>query len=227
VLAEGDGLSEVRVSPSGECLAFLANSTSPGRGLEVVRRDGAQRTALAGGTRTGVGLAWSPDGREVWYTDAGIGSIHVSLYGIDVHGRPRLVVALPALANVLDVARDGSTLLSLGDLRGDIVGWTPGDPHARLLSWLEFPTGVILSPGGRTVVFSESGQGGGAMGATVYARAIDGSPAIRLGEGYALDVSADGRFVVALDRSRREPSRELVAIPTGAGDTRTLAKGEI
>jgi dipeptidyl aminopeptidase/acylaminoacyl peptidase len=227
VLVEGDSLSQVRVSPSGEWLAFTATSNTPGRGLEVVRRDGTGRTTLSSGFVHGFGVAWSPDGREVWYTASETGSTQLSVYGVDLRGRRRLVVALPALANVMDVARDGSALFSIGDLRGEVVAWAPGDPHERLLSWLEFPTGLILSPDGWTVFISESGQGAGPAGAVVYARALDGSPAVRLGEGYGLDVSADGRFVLALAHSRAQPSPELVAIPTGAGETRTITTGEI
>jgi serine/threonine protein kinase/dipeptidyl aminopeptidase/acylaminoacyl peptidase len=227
VLVEGDSLSQVRVSPSGEWLAFMANSTSAGRGLEVVRRDGTGHTVLSGGYVRGFGVAWSPDGREVWYTASESGSTQLSLYGVDLRGRRRLILALPALANVIDVASDGSALFSIGDLRAEVVAWASGDPRERLLSWLEFPTGLILSGDGRTVFISESGQGAGPVGAAVYARALDGSPAVRLGEGYGLDVSADGRLVVALARSRAQPSPELVAIPTGAGETRSITKGEI
>jgi len=227
VLVEGDSLSQVRVSPSGEWLAFTASSNTPGRGLEVVRRDGTGHTALSSGFVRGFGVAWSPNGHEVWYTASESGSTQLSLYGVDLRGRRRLVVALPALANVIDVARDGSALFSIGDLRAEVVAWVPGDPRERLLSWLEFPSGLVLSPDGRTVFISESGQGAGPAGAVVYARALDGSPAVRLGDGYGLDVSADGRFVVALARSRAQPSPELVAIPTGAGETRTITTGEI
>jgi hypothetical protein len=62
----------------------------------------------------------------------------------------------------------------------------------------------------------------GSEGAAVYARGIDGSPAVRLGQGLALDVSADGRLVAALGHTRGQPSHELVLIPMGPGETRTL-----
>jgi hypothetical protein len=193
----------------------------------VVRRDGTTRMRLTRGPLHGFGLAWSPDGREVWYTGSDTGSLHLSLFAVDLKKRRRLIAAMPALVNVLDVASDGRALLSIGDLRGDVVAWAPGDPHERLLSWLDFPRSVVLSPDGRSVVFSEGGQGAGSGGAAVYARGIDGSPAVRLGEGWALDVSPDGRFVVALGHSRSQPSHELEVIPTGPGETRTLAGGEL
>ncbi|HET7295332.1 MAG TPA: protein kinase [Vicinamibacteria bacterium] len=227
VLVEGDGLSHVRISPSGEWVAFMARSGTPDRAIEVVRRDGTQRTTLAQGYYRGFGLAWSPDSTEVWTTTSDGGGIHLSLYALDLRGRRRLVVALPALANILDVDREGRALLSIGDLRGDVVAWPPGEPRERLLSWLEFPRSLAFSPDGRTLYFSEIGQGAGPSGAAVYARGIAGGPAVRLGDGFALDVSPDGRLVAALARSRGGFSRELLAIPTGPGETRSLYSGEL
>jgi hypothetical protein len=226
-LAEGEQLGEVRVSPSGEWLAFISGTAGPGRRVNIIRRDGTGRIALTGTLGRGYGLAWSPDGREIFYTFSEASSTDLSVYGADVRGRQRLVLALPALANVLDVAKDGRALFAIGDLRGDVSVWTPGDPRERLLSWLQFPRTVLLSADRRSVVFSEVGQGSGAAAGAVYARPIDGAPATRLGEGWALDVSSDDRLVLALARSRGEPSRELLAIPTGAGETRSLASGEV
>jgi dipeptidyl aminopeptidase/acylaminoacyl peptidase len=195
--------------------------------LEVIRRDGSQRTTLARGFGRGFGIAWSPDSREVWYTASDTGATHLSLYALDLSGRRRLVMALPGLANILDLAPDGRVLLSTGDLRGDVVAWGPGDERERLLSWLEFPRSLNFSPDGRTIFFSESGQGGGAQGSALYARGIDGAPAVRLGEGFGLDVSADGRLVAALGRSRGGLSRELRAIPAGPGESRTWYSGTL
>jgi dipeptidyl aminopeptidase/acylaminoacyl peptidase len=227
VLVEGDALSQVRVSPSGEWLAYLARTGSPERVLNVVRRDGTQQSSLAQGFGRGFGIAWSPDGREVWYTASDTGATHLSLYALDLSGRRRLVMALPGLANILDIAPDGRVLMSIGDLRGDVVAWAPGDERERMLSWLEFPRSINFSPDGRTVFFSESGQGGGADGSALYARGIDGTPAVRLGAGFGLDVSADGRFVVALARSRGGFSRELLVVPSGPGETRRWYTGTL
>jgi Tol biopolymer transport system component len=227
VLVEGDGLSHLRISPSGEWIAFISRTGTPERNLEVIGRDGSRRVALASGFGRGFGVVWSHDSREIWHTASDTGATHLSLYAVDLRGHRRLVMALPALSNVLDLAPDGRALLSIGDLRGDLVAWAPGDPRERQLSWLEFPRSLVLSPDGRTFYFSESGQGAGPEGSAVYARGIDGSPAVRLGDGFALDVSPDGRFVVALARTRGGFSRELVRIPTGAGTTRTIYSGEL
>jgi hypothetical protein len=58
----------------------------------------------------------------------------------------------------------------------------------------------------------------------VCLRKTDGSPVVRLGEGWAADLSADGKWVLAVVQSRPP---QLVIYPTGAGETRPLDRGEI
>ncbi len=218
-LAEGEGLSAVRVSPSGEWLAFVVGSTRA-RSVQVIRRDGTGRKTLVGPTLMGSALAWSPDGREVWHSSSDTGSVHLSLYAVDLQGRRRTLAALPGPSLVLDVGKDGRALLSLGDIRGDIEAWAPGETRGRQLSWLEFPRGVILSADGKSIVFSEAGQGGGSKGSGVYARSIEGSPAVKLGEGWATDLSADGlssRPSPARAATRRASSSRYPWAPASPG----------
>jgi hypothetical protein len=54
---------------------------------------------------------------------------------------------------------------------------------------------------------------------SVYLRGVDGSPAVRLGDGKALALSPDGRWALAL--SATDP-RRLSLLPTGAGEPREL-----
>ena len=58
----------------------------------------------------------------------------------------------------------------------------------------------------------------------VCLRKTDGSPVVRLGEGWPADLSPDGKSVLAVVQS--QPPR-LVIYPTGAGETRTLERGEL
>jgi Tol biopolymer transport system component len=75
-----------------------------------------------------------------------------------------------------------------------------------------------LSPDGKTILFQESGEGGGPKYA-VYLRQTDGAPAIRLGEGSGLSLSPDGKW--ALSRLNVTPS-PLVLYPTGVGEAKPL-----
>ena len=76
-----------------------------------------------------------------------------------------------------------------------------------------------LSDDGRTLLFQEWGEGGGANG-SVYLRRMDGSAPVRLGDGFALSLSPDGQWVLA--RLYTRPPR-LVLLPTGAGEARPLS----
>lgn len=71
------------------------------------------------------------------------------------------------------------------------------------------------------VLFDEAGEGGG-PGYSVYVRKTDGSPAVRLGEGSAMSFSPDGKWALAILHSSSDP--QLVAYPTGAGESRLLPR---
>jgi eukaryotic-like serine/threonine-protein kinase len=100
------------------------------------------------------------------------------------------------------------------------VGVSQDQSAERDLSWLDQTNVADLSPDGLTVLANERGDGGGTQGA-VYTRAIDGSPALRMGEGMATSFSPDGKWVMAL--AGRWGGRELLLIPSGAGAARRIS----
>ena len=55
-------------------------------------------------------------------------------------------------------------------------------------------------------------------------RPTDGSPVVRLGEGYASDLSRDGKWALAVVPASQQ---QLVVYPTGAGEPRRLETGGI
>jgi hypothetical protein len=67
-------------------------------------------------------------------------------------------------------------LLTRGNDRAGMIGLAPGEAKERDLSWLDWSVPVDLSADGRTVLFGETGEGGGPKYA-VYLRKTDGSPA--------------------------------------------------
>jgi len=90
----------------------------------------------------------------------------------------------------------------------------------RELSWLDQSQLRDLSWDGRKILMQESGQGGGDHG-TIFLRDTDGSAAVRLGEGEALGLSPDGKWALSLD------DRRLVILPTGPGQPRSVAVGDL
>ncbi|MFY9549924.1 MAG: protein kinase, partial [Thermoanaerobaculia bacterium] len=188
--------SHPRVSPRGELVAFLEH---PMRGddsgsVAVVDRDGNKRI-LSSGWITARGLAWSPDGTEVWFTAASVGGAR-ALHAVSLSGRRRLLARVPGALTLHDVSREGRVLLALEHSREGIVGLPPGEGKERDLSWHDWSRPVDLTPDGTTLLFDETGEGGGAAYG-VYLRATDGSPAVRLGDGRGLALSPDGRWALS------------------------------
>jgi hypothetical protein len=207
-----------RVSPRGDAVAFIDHPFArDDRGaIALVDREG-RRAVLADGWASAQGLAWSPDGSEVWFTAARTGA-RSELHAVNRAGRLRLVTTAPARLVLHDIAPDGRVLLAEDMVRMDVSVLPPGASEERPLSWHDHSFAVHISPDGRRVLFSESGEAGG-RGYGVYLRATDGSPAVHLGEGHVFGLTPDGQW--ALTAPLEMPTR-LVLLPTGAGSPRTL-----
>ena len=122
-----------------------------------------------------------------------------------------------------DVARDGRWLTTRDDNRYGLMVHTPDWREERDLSWLEGSVIGILSQDGQTILFCESAD---IMG-TNYAvclRKTDGTPVVRLGEGSPMDLSADGKWALAVVLTTPP---QLMIYPTGAGESRRLERGGI
>ncbi len=68
---------------------------------------------------------------------------------------------------------------------------------------------------------TESGEGGG-PGYSAYLRKLDGSPAVRLADGNTSTLSPDGAW--ALSILHQGSSRQIVLLPTGVGESKTLSR---
>ena len=225
VLYESPGwISLARFSPRGDRVAFIDH---PQRGdnvgsLCVVDLSG-NRTTLSGkrtvlSERGATGLAWSPDGSEVWGSSGG------TLYAVSRPGTERLLARVPGGTWLLDVSPTGRALLALASIRREIAGLAPGETKERNLSWFDWSFPSALSRDGRTVLFDESNRMT-EMGYAVYTRKTDGSPAVQLGEGSGVALSPDGRW--ALSVLRPFAKTQLALLPMGAGQSRTLPEDRI
>jgi Tol biopolymer transport system component len=123
-----------------------------------------------------------------------------------------------------DVSRDGRVLLDRTDVRNGLLALLPGEAKERDISGLKSSIVSLLSEDAKTVVFTEEGISGGA-GSSVYLRRLDGSPAVRLGEGEALAISPNGKWVLTCLLRSAPP--QIVLLPTGAGEPRTFPKDAI
>lgn len=220
VLYETSGhISYPRFSPKGDMIAFLDH---PGpldnRGwVAVIDLNGNKRT-LSGEWAVEEGLAWSPAGNEVWFTASKAGEV-TALHAVSVAGKERVVARVPINMMLHDISPGGDVLLTVYNLSTPIVGLPPGEAKERDLSWLDNASLYDLSADGKTFIFQYYGQGSGVNYAS-YLRRTDGSPAVRLGEGAALALSPDGKWVLAV----LNVPRQAILMPTGAGEIRRLER---
>lgn len=215
--------SHIRVSPDGKSVAFLDH---PVRGndagsVAMVDTQGNFRR-LAEGWLSCQGLAWSPDGREVWFT-AYRAEAARSLMAVTLDGRLRPIFQAPGPMILQDIARSGDVLIVHGSERMRMQYLETGEPRLRDLSWLDWSLIRDISADGKMLLFDESGVGGGELH-SVYMRGVEGSPAIRLGDGINPRLSPDGQWALCgLD----DAAFRMTLLPIGAGETRVLPTGKL
>jgi Tol biopolymer transport system component len=216
-------VSHVRISPDGQRVAFVDHpifGDDRGR-ISVLDRD-RKKTVLTSEWSSAQGLAWTPGGTEIWFTASEKG-LNSSLRAVTLSGRARTVANGTGRLTLLDISRQGRVLLSRDNTRVGITGRGPGETEERDLSWLDSSGCVDLSADGQSLLLTESGEGGGPRYGT-YLRKLNGSPAVRLGDGQATSLSPDGRWALAIVYGSPD---ELRMLPTGAGEAKTLPRGPI
>ncbi|HEY3171360.1 MAG TPA: protein kinase [Thermoanaerobaculia bacterium] len=225
VLFETEGwIGHPRVSPKGDLVAFIDHPVllDDGGTVAVVDRSGRKRT-LSPVFATVQGLAWTPDGREIWFSAAEEG-FNRAVHGVDLSGRHRLIGRVPGVSTIKDISKDGRVLMTTESYRLGILYRGPHDEKERELSWLDFSAVRNLSADGGAILFQESGEGGG-PGYSSYLRKTDGSPAVRLGEGSSQAFSPDGRWALCIIHPVTDA--KLVALPTGVGETKAFPKDDL
>jgi Tol biopolymer transport system component len=224
ILFESGGyLSDLRFSPSGDRIAFFEHPVKwDDRGsVKVVSLTG-RVAELSTGHAAEEGLAWSPDGKEVYFSASDVG-FNYTVYAATLSGRKRVAHQGAGSLTILDVSRQGRWLASRDDMRNGIMVRPPGASANQDMSWLDNSAKPVLSADGRTVLFTEQG-GNRNLNYIVCLRKTDGSPVVRLGEGTGLCLSPDGRWALAI-----VPTSPMQAMlyPTGPGEPVKLERGSI
>jgi tRNA A-37 threonylcarbamoyl transferase component Bud32/Tol biopolymer transport system component len=220
---EGGWLSHPRFSPQGDAIAFAEHPVKADDAGHVSLIDlGGKKRDLTGNYPGGLqGIAWTPAGDEVWYTAAESGT-NFELRAVRRRGGPsRVVLRVPGRLTLQDISREGRVLVTRDALRSSLMVRTADRDGERDLAWLDLSHVRDFSRDGTRVFFTESGEGAKSEGA--YLRKTDGSPAVRLGDGYAFGLSPDGRWALSVVSNQWK----LFLLPTGAGEPRVLPRGKI
>jgi eukaryotic-like serine/threonine-protein kinase len=214
-------ISHPRVSPGGDLVGFIDHPVlrDDGGSVVVVDRSGKRRT-LSPVYATAQGLAWRPDGGEIWYT-AAEGGFNRAVHAVTLSGKQRLVGRVPGISTIRDISKDGRVLMTNESARLGILARKKGEEKERELSWLDFSLVSDISPDGNIITLTESGEGGGPA-YSAYIRKTDGSPAVRLGEGGTTAFSPDGAWVISIVHPASDP--QIVLLPTSVGEPQALSR---
>jgi eukaryotic-like serine/threonine-protein kinase len=215
-------ISDLRISPDGERVAFFDHVTrfpyDDRGGVDVVDR-ARHRTVLAKEFAGEEGLAWSADGRSVLFS-ASAGP-DMQIHEVGLHGGDRLALPTPGTMMMQDVSRGGRWLAIRDDREFQIRAHPPGRVDELDLSWLDQSVTAAISRDGRMLGITDASEFASADYATIV-RKTDGSPAVRLGDGWISDFTPDGQWVVTVVPSTPP---QLRLYPVGAGETRRLDFG--
>ena len=224
VLVESGGyLSDLRFSPRGDRIAYFEHPMQwDDRGLVAVVDLEGHRTVLSEGYWGEEGIAWSRSGDEVLFS-AGTAYNNFKVYAADLRGRRRDALVSAGGVTIRDVGSDGRWLVTRDDYLRRMLVLAPGQAAERDLGWLDLSRPAALTPDAKTLLFCEE-SGSVGLNYAACLRGTDGSPVVRLGEGSACDLSADGRWALA---DVPTSPQQLLLYPTGAGEARRLDPGGI
>jgi hypothetical protein len=203
-----------RFSPDGSRLAFGDHPVAgdDAGSVSVVDLKG-NRTVLSEGWLSVHGVAWSADGREVWFTATGGTHDGDSLYAVTAEKRLRTVFSGPVGLTLHDIATDGRVLLGREAESVRVEALMAGATEVRTVSEGELSSGQWISRDGRYVPLTDQRK-------PQYAASLldAGGQVVPLGEGNATAISPDGRWVLAVPAA----GAPIFVHPTGPGTPRTL-----
>ena len=208
-----------KFSPDGSLIAFEnhpIDHDDEGE-IDVVDLNGKERT-LSKGWLSIEGLAWGPNGKEVWFaSNSARAGWADSVRAVTLSGKERTALTLPSV-RLLDIASDGRILLSREDWRFQLLGYFPGDKGEHPYSWLDATVPTAISADGETLSFNESGEVWAIVGDDqCYFRSTDGAAPVSLGAGQST-ISPDGKWILFTSRN----SRKIMLQPVGLGEPKEL-----
>jgi len=207
-------ISNMRISRDGAWIAFCEGGGEVS--VSALRVSDGQRRVLSEGWFPGAtGLAWSADGKEIWFTpQKQVRDSSPPILAVSLSGKVREVVRAPGQLRLYDIAPDGRVLLARWDLQLGVRAASPTDGVERELAATDDSLLSDLSSDGRAVLFYDR--------YAAYLRGTDGSPPLRLGDAWPNGrLSPDGKWLLTVST---EEGSSATLIPVGAGEVRQIGK---
>jgi WD40 repeat protein len=228
------GPFNIRVSPDGRLVAFTTYDNGSSIALYIADRNAgkSKKLGVISGQTTSVeasSLCWTHDGKEIWFRSFDTNDWN-TIQAIGLNGKQRAIARFPGRVALFDIAADGRMLFSSDTGRMGIRTLSPGAAEERDASILDAAELRGISEDGSVILANTRGESGGAKG-SIYLRRLDGSAPVRLGDGVAFALSADGKWLTGYS-SRDVARRTFILMPTGPGETHeitipSLAQGVI
>ena len=213
-------ISDPRFSPDGKKIAFLDHPIwGDDLGSTAFVDLQGHFKKISGKFGSAQGLSWSPDGNEVWFSAAN--GVSRSIYATTLAGRDRQLLSAPGNMDIQDVLPGGRILVNHSSRRLVLTVFAPEFPRGRDFTWMDWAYGQRFSLDGKKILFGD--QDSGPLYGS-FLRDLDGSPAVRLGDGDPMDISYDGKWAVS--RLPVAPD-QLLLLPTGTGEARQLTHNNL
>ena len=206
-------IRDLRVSPDGSRVAFI-DPYGGQNDVVIIAAGGGPEPIARGWSHGANGLAWSPDGNEIWITGTDTGA-PPALYAVPLNGEPRLIDRLTGSMKLFDLSSAGRVLMANGMWRAGLLYHGPADTAERDMSWLDWSILADLSQDGRSILFNETREGGGTKSG-VYLRRVDSPAPVHIGDGYGDALSPDGKWILA------HSGQKLMLLATGTGEPREI-----
>ena len=208
-------ISSVRISPSGDRVAFIEHPVRHDtQGSVKLGEPGQPARTLSGDWSSAGGIAWHPANDEIWFTASREGAPK-SLWAVTLSGKLRAVAQIAGSLTLRDIAPDGRALASRETERLEMAAVVAGESSPRNLSLHDWSRVADVSADGRFILFDESGVAAGSE-YQVYLHRLDDRSTMHLGAGVAMALSPDGRSALTLGTKERTRFR---LVPLGEGKT--------
>jgi len=214
----GGWISHIRFSPKSDQIAFLNHPQLwDDRGTVCIVDLAGRLQTLTSQWEYTDGLAWRPDGKEVWFAAARTGN-NANIMAVTPSGKTRTLLDLPEGISLQDIASDGRVLVALHSKRLEMAAGSLGSKEDVDLSWHEWSVAKDISRDGLSVLFEDASESAG-PNYMVAERRLDGTLPVRLGEGSAGGLSPDGKWAISFPRV---DVNEVILLPTTLGEPRSL-----
>jgi len=210
--AGASGLFEPRLSREQDSVAFLEAKQLPFL-ASVVQIDRSGSALPLGSTGLlARGIAWSPDGREIWFNGGGhewAGDVRAVAPGAG----ERIVARAPGSLRLFDTHPTGAMLAARESYHAEAWGQLAGDTAPHNLTWSQETWVPAIGRDGRSFLIQHMSS----LDGTTYLAQVGKEP-IRLGAGAATDLSPDGAWAVHV-----MSDSHVILVPCGAGEPRRVS----